>query len=177
MCPWANKVKRHITPNPALPKSPQVRLSFLHVRVDINLRNSHWLFLILDLERPWFYQQCNAREVDKLSTDRTPRDNSRVGFRFRVRCDSGRCREPNDLFSFEIFLSPLGSLCWLWCVLMHESKFSCIFCGLQWYLGRRRSIQAFVFSSLGTGSIKAAIFIPCLVCLKVEKSVYNLKCV
>ena len=35
---------------------------------------------------------------------------------------------PNDPFLFEMFLSPLRRLRWLWCVLLRDSKFSRIFC-------------------------------------------------
>ena len=39
------------------------------------------------------------------------------------RCDFGRCRWPYDHFQFEIFLSLLRRLCWLWRVSMRESIF------------------------------------------------------
>ena len=41
----------------------------------------------------------------------------------------------NDPFPFKIFMSPLCCLCWIWYVLIHESKFSWIVCGLQCFTG------------------------------------------
>ena len=50
-------------------------------------------------------------------------------------------------------------LCWLWCVLMHESRFSRIICGLQWDMGWHQSVQVFAFSSIvasvGNSSVRA----------------------
>ena len=62
---------------------------------------------------------------------------------------------------------------------MRESKFSWIFCGLQRYVGRRLSVQVFVFStvltSVGSSRIRAAIFIRRLGWLNAQRRVYNFK--
>ena len=77
----------------------------------------------------------------------------------------------------QIFLSPLHCLCWLWCVLVHESKFSWLICCVQWCW----SIQVFIFfstvASVDNGSIRADIFAYHLGCLKVQKLDYNLQCI
>ena len=64
-------------------------------------------------------------------------------------------------------------------VLMQESKYLWIICGLEWRVGCwwHQSVQVFVFSSIvafvSNSSIKAAIFIQHLGCLNVENWLYN----
>ena len=129
----------------------------------------------LDQNSPLFYQKCNAWRQHH-GIDWTPRDNSLVSFKFKeqskVSFDCSRCQCPNDPFPFEICVSPLRRLCWLWYVLMRESKFSSMMCGLQWYVGWPRSIQVVVFSSVVASasniSMRADIFIRRLGCLNAQ---------
>ena len=77
------------------------------------------LCLFLDRKRSLFYQQCNVRDVEnsKLIIHRLSTAMSISSSHF-ANCSG--CQWSNDPFTFEIFLSPLPHLCWLWYVLMHE---------------------------------------------------------
>ena len=62
-------------------------------------------------------------------------------------CVCARYQWPSDPLPSKISLSPLHHLYCLWDVLMCESKFYWIICGLQRYMGWCWSVQVFVFSS------------------------------
>ena len=66
---------------------------------------------------------------------------------WRHLCVCARYQWPSDPLPSKISLSPLHHLYCLWDVLMCESKFYWIICGLQRYMGWCWSIQVFVFSS------------------------------
>ena len=77
------------------------------------------LCLFLDRKSSLFYQQCNVRDVknSKLIIHCLSTAMSISSLHF-ANCSG--CQWSNDTFPFEIFLSPLCHLCWLWYVLMHE---------------------------------------------------------
>jgi len=78
------------------------------------------LCLFLDRKSSFLsYQKCNVRDVEnsKLIIHRLSTALSVSSSHF-ANCSG--CQWSNDPFTFEIFLSPLRHLCWLWYVLMHE---------------------------------------------------------
>ena len=112
--------------NPAFPP---------HAGVVSSLRNSCWLVFIFRSGKSLVLPAIQRAWSRKLETYSRPHDDSLVSFRFIVRCGCSdqmtpfsvtkwpHCQLPNDSFPFEIFLSPLRRLCWLWCLLMSQSNF------------------------------------------------------
>ena len=161
------------------------------------------LCLFLDREIPSFYQQCNARDVENSK----PIGHSMTtAMSVSTKSESSpRLHQPSVnqwLLPIRDFPVPsLSSVSVLPCVLMRESKFSWSVCGRQWFVGRRLSVQVFLFSSavssvtgswdgvcpnkvflfssavtsVGNCCITAAICTRRLYCLNVGKRVYNFK--
>ena len=80
--------------------------------------------LFLDPKRPLFYQQCNARDVENSKLT-----GHHVTIALWVQSSKlvaivADVNDPATLSHSEIFLFLIRRLCWLWFVLMLESKFS-----------------------------------------------------
>ena len=133
------------------------------------------LSLIVDQERPfvlWTMQFIfSSKTQNWLDTE---------WWQFRFKWFAAIVADVSDLWPwpFQIFLPPLCHLCCVWWVLRHESRFSWMICGVQWYAEKHQSMRVFVFSSVvafvSNGSIRATIFIQRYGCLNIEKWVYNL---
>ena len=88
------------------------------------------LHLFLDMKRPLFYQQCNWFDVTIQQFMPTimclakQQQNSSLSSKFEATEFKVWVQSLwyNDPCPFKIFLSPLRQLCWLWSVLMCESK-------------------------------------------------------
>ena len=111
-----------------------------HAWVVNSLRNSYWFAFFQIRKDPRFASNA-MRVVSKFKIYWTPLDNSSLSWKFEA---TAATQWSTDPCPFEIFLSPLHHLCWLWCVLMHETKFSRTISGLQWYMGRCQAVQLFV---------------------------------
>ena len=95
------------------------------------------IFVLLFCRSETFYQQCKARDVEnsKLIGHYVTIVTTAFSFKFRQ-------QRPNDPFSFEMYLSPLRRPSRLWVSPYANPDFR----GLQWYVGRRWSVQMFLFS-------------------------------
>ena len=135
ICMMSKQTYRRIAPNPDLLKSLQVSLFFHMHESSKGSKVIAGSCLFLGLESPLFYPKRNPDEVETWNwLDTAGQQPCQFQIQSSVKVQT--CQWPSDRpFPCETFVPPLRRLCRLWCVLIRESKFSCIICGIQWYVG------------------------------------------